>query len=396
MRLILACLLLLPLIAQANLSPRVYNQLEEFQEDLNEAKTDAEVAEVRQELLAFKESLKGNALGVALSLQTLSQVAVRNDDLKEATEFINEALRLNGLPDGTRNQLLSFLANLYYQQDAYTQTISTLQRLFSEVEKEPGASNLALMAAAYFSLEDFEKGTPYIDKANKVAKEPKQPWLQMGFAGHYQLKQLDKALAYATQLVFLYPDNARYWQQKAGLHQMMEDYSDAASVKYLSFLQGLVDKESDFLVLARLMASQGGPYHAAKMLDKALEEKQLESTEDVLRLTYQGYLQAKEMDDALSALQRLYESYPEEKDGVQVLRLLVDGQAWQPTVDFYSRFKKQEMDAEVAAEAAMLAGIAEFNLDNIDKARALLGQASKSEKKRGQAKAWLNYIQQMQ
>lgn len=396
MKLVLSCLLLLPLIAQANLSPRVYNQLEEFQEDLNEAQTDAEVAEIRQELLEFKESLKGNALGVALSLQTLSQVSVRNDDLEEATAFIKEALQLDGLPQGTRNQLLSFLANLHYQQDAYKDTIATLQTLFAEVEKEPSASNLALMAAAYFSLEDFENGTPFIDRANKVAKEPKQPWLQMGFAGHYQLKQLDKALAYATQLVFLYPDNARYWQQKAGLHQMMEDYPDAAAVKYLSFLQGLVEKENDFLILARLMASQGGPYHAAKMLDAALEEKQLEATEDVLRLTYQAYLQAKEMDAALAALQRLYQAYPEEKDGVQILRLLVDRQDWQPTVDFYSRFKTQEMDAEVAAEAAMLAGIAEFNLDNVDKARALLGQASKSEKKRGQAKAWLNYIQQMQ
>jgi len=379
----------------SNLSPRIYNQLNDLQVQLDEATTDAEVAEIKQELLELKQDLKGNSLGVALSLQTLAQIEVRTGDLAKAAELISEATELKGLPDGTLIQLRTFLANLFYQQDQYKKTIQILSDVFAQDEKSRAPSNLALMAAAYYSLEDFENGTPYIDEANRLAKEPKQSWLQMAFAGHYQLKQYDQALVYVTRLVYLYPENSRYWQQKAGMHQLMEDYSQASAVKYLSYLQGVMEKESDYLTLGRLLASQGGPYYTATMLKESLDSGALEASEDVLRLVYQGFLQAKEMQKALQELKTLYEAYPSEDDGIQLMRLLIDQESWQQVVEFYVRFQKQEVDDDVTAEAALLAGIAQYRLGQESKAKSLFSQAALSDKQASQAKAWLNYMAQM-
>ena len=90
----------------------------------------------------------------------------------------------------------------------------------------------------------LEKGFSEVvaKKACLLSEMPKEGWLQMAFAGSYQTKQYEKAVKYVNQLVFNFPDKKDYWQQKAGIHQILEDYQLAAVTKELTYKKGFVVK----------------------------------------------------------------------------------------------------------------------------------------------------------
>lgn len=388
------CFTFFTLQAQAGISPRIFNALNDLQTQISEQPSSDQVLEILDDLNELLESLKGNALGQALTLQTLSQLADYQEKWQLSLEYLEQAAVLKGLQKDTKLQLQASLAFAYFRQEEYKKTATLLNDYLKNSKEEPAASIYALLAASYYGLEEFGLGLPYIEKAITLTDKPKEHWLQMAFSGHYQAKRYDSALVYVNQLVFFYPDKKVYWQQKAGLHQMLEQYPSAARAKSLSQLQGLLEKEGEYINLVQLLASQGSPYHVASSLEKVLADGGLEASEKLLNLHYQAWLQAKEIDKAILVLQSLFNDYQQPKHGVSLVQFHVDAENWDKAITTAEAVLKLDVTEKQKGQTLLLNGISLHKDKKDRKALIKLSQALSIETSAAQAKGWMNYIKQ--
>lgn len=380
--------------ATASISPRIYNALNELQQKISD-QPDSEVAEeIKSDLNDLKESLKGNALGSALTLQTLSQLSDYQGDYKQSQDYLLQATKLDGLKLDTRQQLRASLGFSYFREEEYKKAIKLMHAYIEAGEKEASAGVFALLAASYYGLEEFQLGLPYIEKACLLSKKPKEHWLQMAFSGHYQNKAYAKSLSYVNQLVFYFPNKKDYWNQKAGLHQLLENYSEAALSRALTYTQKLLNKESEFINFGQLLASQGNPFVVGKALQDAVLNKTIEPTEKVLRLEYQAWLQSKEMDAALNALQTIYLNFEEAKDGITLMQFYLDKENWKGVNELAKSLLKLKVKDAEKGRVLLMNGISLHKLNQDRKALLQLSQAVSIEETSSQAKGWMNYIKQ--
>ncbi|OUR66422.1 hypothetical protein A9Q73_07225 [Bermanella sp. 47_1433_sub80_T6] len=392
-------LISLAFISQANaalLSPRTYNKLNDIQQSINEQPNLEARLEIAANLLELAEDLEGNSLGLALTWQTHAQLHLLDERYREANEYLARAIKLKGLDSATLFQLKSFYAQTLFIEEKYAQVINVLESVVAADDFKESAAVYSLLAAAYYSIDNFNDGLPHIVKACELASKPKEAWLQMAFSGYYQQKNYSQALVYTNQLVLNFPDKKDYWQQKAGMHQLVEDYASAASSKELSYKKGFIVKASDYLNLGQLLASQGNPYKVATALEKALAQGKLESTEKTLRLMQQAWMQAKEMDKARAALHRLFIAFKQQKDGIRLMHFLVDAQYWQQAIAIGKELYPLKLTQKQKGSVLLLDGICQYRLGNTRFALNALSKAMAIKTSSSQAKGWMSYIKQLQ
>lgn len=395
MRFILVLSLLIASYANgASISPRIYNALNELQQKINEQPSHKDVADINKELDELLEDLSGNSLGMALTYQTLSQLKVYEQKEKESQVYLEKALALKDLNVDTINQIRSMLAYSFFNSGEYSKAIEQLKLVIQSSEKQ-SANILALLAASYYSIEDFKTGLPYIERACDLTEKPKEGWLQMAFSGNYQIKKMDKALFYVNQLVYHFPEKKDYWQQKAGLHQILEDYENASATKELAYKKGFLDKESDFINLGQLLASQGEAYKVALALEKALASNLIPKTEKTLNLQFQSWLQAKEIVKARLSLAELFTMFKDADDGYQLLQYYIDGELWKEADTLAVELLELKLTDKQKGKVYLYHGMVKYNLGDTRQAMKLLGKSTAFESSSSQAKSWMSYIKQM-
>ena len=377
-----------------SISPRTYNKLNEIQQSIDAQPNKEERLNIESKLTELAENLTGNALGLALTLQTHAQLKIQKEKYNEATSLLKHAIKIERLDDKTRYQLKTFLAQLYFMQNKYTDVITILKQALHEQEGSESPSAYALLAAAYYSLDSFKEGLPHIEKAISLKKEMKEPWLQMAFTGNYQLKKFRKALIYNHLLLLNFPDKKQYWQQKAGIHQFIEQYSEASVVKELALHRNLLTSEADFINLGQLLASQGSPYKVAITLEAAVANKKIEASEKLIRLTYQAWLQSREMKHAQKTLELLFSRFKQPKDGIELLRHTMDAEQWSASLSISENLNKLDLIPKQKGQVLLFEGIANYKLGNQRQAILFLSKAMGIETSKSQAKGWLNYVKQ--
>lgn len=379
----------------SSISPRTYNLLNELQEKISEQPANEEAQEIDSELTELAADLKGNSLGVALTLQTHAQLKIYQDNQSQAQALLFKAVQLEGLDKNTLSQIQLMLAFSYYNTDQFLKAIELLKKTIN-LQTKPSANTYALIAASYYSLDDFKSGLPFISKACELTETPKEAWLQMAFSGYYQIKQYPDALSYLNKLVFNYPEKSDYWQQKAGLHQMLEQYNKAAATKDIAYKKGFLDKESDFINLSQLLASQGEAFKVGVVLEKAISENLIEPSEKALNILYQSWLQAKEINKAIIVLGELFENYRQPKHGYQLIQYLIDQEQWNKTDQLANKLLDIELSSSQRGKVLLYQGMAKYRQGDTRGAMLVLGKSTAFDSSSSQAKSWMSYIKQME
>jgi len=394
MRILFLFILFASSISVASISPRTYNTLTDLQDRIA-AQPNSETAQnINNELIELADDLQGNSLGLALTYQTHAQLMSYLDKPKEMQALLLKAVSLKDLESTTLNQIRTMLAYSYFNEDAFIKAINVLKEVIKD-EKQPSANTYALIAASYYSLGDYRSGLPFIEQACDLAKTPKEAWLQMAFSGSYQLKNYKKAGRYVDLLVFNFPENKNYWQQKAGLHQMMDELDIAAATKELSYKQGYLEKDSDFINLGQLLASQGVPFKVAQVLELAIKNGVIEVNKRTLNLLFQSWLQAKEIDKAILVLADLYQRFSDSSHGYQILQYYIDQEDWERSDRLASKLLDAQLTKSQEGKVLLYQGMAKYRLGDIRGAMLVLGKSTAFESSSSQAKSWMSYIKQM-
>jgi len=371
--------------ATGTLSEGTYRQLERIHDLIGKNKN----AEALEKANALKERIRGD-YEKAVVMQTIAFIHIGQNNYKAAIASFEEALKLDALPQQPYEQMLYNVAQLYFQDGQTDKAIQRMEQYFAEAMTEPPADANILLASAYADRKRFKDALPQVDKALSKSKEPKESWLQLKLALHYELKQYPQCAEVLLKLVSLVPDKQDYWKQLASILFEIKRDKESLAVLALADRQGYLEKESEVRNLANIYLLLDIPFKAAEVLQAGLDKKILKSDEKTLSLMGDAWTMAREYDRAEKVLMQAANLSDSGEIYYRLGQIYVEDERWKDALSTLSKARAKGI--KKMGDATYLQGIAAFQSGNSNLAIDLLRKAQQYDESRSAAGQWLNHI----
>lgn len=375
--------------ASGTLSEGTYRQLERIHDLIGKNKN-SEALEKAQALV----DRVGNDYEKAVVRQTMAFIYISQNNYKAAIAAFEEALKLDALPQQPYEQMLYNVAQLYFQDGQTDRTIQRMEAYFAEAMTPPVADAHILLASAYAERKRFADALPQVDTALSKVKEPKESWLQLKLALHYELKQFPQCAEVLLRLVSLVPAKEDYWKQLSSILFEIQKDKESLAVLALAERQGFLDTESELRNLANIYLLLNIPYKAAEILERGLEQKILKADEKILQLTGDAWTMAREYGKAEVVLKRAATLSDSGETYYRLGQIFVEDERWKDALDALD--KAQAKGVKRMGDAAYLEGVAAFQAGNRKRAIESLRKAQNYDASRNAASQWLNHIAQIE
>ena len=410
---ILALLLTLSLTVSAaqstNLSPSTYNSLNDIQTLMGEEK----YAEASEELQELTEDLKPG-FGLALAYQLYGQLALTQDNASGAINWFRKSLALDALTDQQTINLSTTVAQLLLADEQYQKAIDELQPRYTRARQQeenlrkqkPEASNIIppvtfiTLATAYQVQSQYAQSIPLVEEALRREKEkgnaPKENWLQMLMAAHYREKHYPQTAKVLDELLRINPQREDYWQQQVGVYQILKRFDKALQSLELGYAGGYISKPDSIILLVQLLINQNIPERAGRILQKHINNGDLELNDRNWKLLAAAWQQGRERDKAAEAMLEASQYLDDGKLILRAAQLNVQNSHYQQALDNARKAIKKGLDDAGKGRALLLAGHAAVELRKLAEARRYFQQALTLSDSAGNAKSWLEYISAME
>lgn len=329
----------------------------------------------------------------ALMWQTYAYIESSQEQYAKAVKSFENCLALDALPDATALATQYNLGQLYLTVERYKDAVRVLEDWIGKVEN-PGANAYYLVAMAHVQNENEKAALPYAIKAVHHSKKPNEARLQLLLALEFKFKHYKNVARVLERLVATFPKK-NYYLQLSAIYADLGMDKRALSALELAYVQGLLDRESEFLNLAQAYLYHDIPYRAAQVLAKGLADGSIAEDAEHWELLGDSWLHAREYDEALDPLLR-------------AAALSGDG-------DLFVRIAQVHLERDEPKEAleALNKGLAKGGLDNPGNAYLLLGithttnrqfgaardafaKAGQYEKSRKAAQDWMKHVERQE
>ncbi len=323
----------------------------------------------------------------ALALQALGQISWEKDDYTGAMDQIQQAIKLDALPNKSQFQAIYQLAQLYLAQEKYQQALDSISDWFKASGAET-ADAYALQANAYYRLDKFQDAINSMKKALSLSQKTNESWMQILMASYFELEQYDEASKLAQDQLAKDPNNKKLIQQLSSIYINAKQEAKALELMTAAKAKGLVTTEDDYKQLAQLYNYLDKSKEAAALLDEGINKGVMKPSYDLYKLQGDAYSLAQ--DDA-HAIEAYGKASALAKDGnVDYLRghLLLDADRSKEARDALTQaIAKGGLKQE--GEAYILLGNAEYELGNTTAALAAYEKAKAYPSTKKMAEAWL-------
>ena len=369
---------------------RVYSQLARAQKLADEDK----IAEGLAVLDKVKTRINQlNSYEKAMLWNFYGFIHYGNEDSANALKAFENVVAQENIPESLEKSTLFSLAQLNMAADAYDKTLKYLSR-WQAVKGEPLNNNgLVLKANAYYALKDYAASEKVISQAVEAAfaegKLPKENWLVLKRALHYELKQIDKVTQVSEDLVRHY-SKPKYWVELANMYGETNQSQKQMAVMEAAYQQGYVTKSKDLQSLAQLYFFAEAPYKAAKLLSENIETGRIDTDVKVLRFLAQAWTVAKEPFKAIPVLQQAAELSSDGNMDLKLAEAYVAVEHWKQVIEAtQTAEKKGKLDNR--GNLYIARGMAQFNLKNYNAAIKSFETAKLEKRQRKIANQWLKY-----
>lgn len=378
------------------LDPRVAKDLLEAYELLEDDQYQAALEQLNRLMERRGDSMKGFDKASVLQIRGTTYVNLEN--LDAALDDFAAALNLNALPEDQQNRLRFNLAQIYFVNERYTDSI----RLFEEwMKADVNVTDTAyfMLGAAHYNLDEFEESLESIKKAIEVSEEPQKRYYDLANAVYSELGNIDDRTELLEQMVEIWPGSLTYWRQLSSLYLEQGDRYKSFAALETAYINDLVESGSDIIMLAQYYSTFDNPHRGARLIEKEMEAGRVERSVDNLELLSQLWSQAREHKKAIPVLR---EAAAMSDEGLLSFRL---GQSLLANEDnegaeqaLEAALEKGGLEDSRRAEAWMLLGNARFNQaepgdrEQRDDADEAFAQAQKFASTRRQASDWRGYI----
>ena len=328
----------------------------------------------------------------AVVYQFMGFVFVQQNKIDDAIKVFSKTVDLNVLSN-TQHQSTQFnLASLYGSREEWDLTINALMK-FYEFEREPVAESYIMTGIAYFQKGLPLEALPYIHIANEKAIKPKESWLQLELAILFINKRYDEAIEVVKKLSTYWPEKEKYWETMAGTYMEMQKDANALAALSLGYKNNAISKAETLENLARLNLYLEIPYQAATLIEKNIQDGNIEKSEKNLRLLLGAWTAAREFNKAIAVIDILAPITGEGKLYIQKAMLLNENGDWEGVKDATEKALYDE-ELENKGDVFILRGMAETELGYYDQAIESFTQAMEigTETNKKNAEAWIEYV----
>lgn len=332
----------------------------------------------------------------AVLYQALAQVEWSRQNYDASLSHFEKAVELDTLPDQTHFALMYQIAQLYFMKDRFDEALAALDLWFCKVPADTVTSHAwVLKASINIQREDFRGALEAIETAIAMDDDPKESWYQVKLAAHFELEQFPEAAETLETMIERWPDKKSYWMQLSQIYYKLKREDRALAVIALANRKDMLDKEADILYLSSLYSNANVPYQAAEVLEEGIRDGLVEPSKSHWTMVAETWYNAEELEKSLAAF---VEAGKAAVDGDIDLRrgfILVDLERWNEALEaLNAALEKGGLGDRRTAEAHLLRGMANFNLDRFDAASTDWGRASRFEGTRDAARQWMNHLRE--
>jgi tetratricopeptide (TPR) repeat protein len=399
--------------ANQSLSPKTYQSLNDIQALLSENK----FSEVEEGLKDLEENLSPG-FGLALTYQIHAQLFLAQENSSQALIYFNKALDLEAMKAVQAVSLATNVAQLYLADSQIKEAITVLQARIEAAEKESMGSTNSMayitLGSSFQLKQDFKNAIIWLKQGIARSKQPRENWLQMLMAAHYQLKQYTDAIEVLDQLIVINETKEEYWLQQASLHQLLNKPKDALKVLQLANVRNILVKEDGLIILVQLLITEGVPERAGRILQQLIEQEKIELTEDNWKLLASAWLQSRERKQAVEAFINAAEfalqtadNLSNESDLIKAkqeaaklyyrsAQLQFDESDYKGAITSFTQARELGLVGKKVGLSLLMQGNAYFELEDYQNAKVYFSKALEEPSSTNSAKAWLDYMQQLE
>ncbi len=381
------CVISLKAPAAQTLSPPTYQQLTEIHEHIDQRAYDAALTALRKLL----RDVQQRSYEKAVVLQTLGYVEVSRENHPAAIRAFEQSLALKELPEETQQRLRYDLAQLHLAEGNAAKATTILEVWFQGVS-DPPAEAYALLGQSYAQQQRYRKAIPPLAKAIELAETAPADWYEALLAMHYELHAYRDCVPLLHDIIRLFPERHRYWQQLAGVHMALKQYDDALTTLELAYRDGALKREQEIIQLVQLYLYTGIPYKAARVLEEQMRSGKINNNARHRELLARAWSDAKQRVQAIEALEKVIAHHPKPELQIRLAQWYIEEQRWQAAASTLETLVSKSSD-QYAGQAWLLMGIARFEQNNLLASREAFLKSVQFSDTRASAGQWLEFIE---
>jgi len=330
----------------------------------------------------------------ALINQLYGQFYALQRDYKSAIPWFEKALAKSRLPFAADLQVTYSLSQCYFQTGRYKDVINTLENYRVKASKRGqnmAPVQLMVLGIAYFQEADILNAYTNISEANATATKLNEEWLQYEFALAVKLEKFDEAINVGQFLVFVNPEKKSYWKQLSGVYYGSESEELSLAGLELAYENDVLDKEKDYIDLARYFMYKELPIKAIDVLNDGINIKKVKQNRKNYEFLADAYFLAK---DRVKGIDALIKAEALEKDAdlsYKIARFAFENEDWSKAITYFSQAKKQGYE-KYPGRLELLLGISYFEISNYEEALAFLNESLEFDSSNSAAEGWISYI----
>ncbi len=336
----------------------------------------------------------------ATVLQVRGSAHISLENVNEALDDFQRALRLNVLPAETQNQLRFNLAQLYFVTERYEESLEFFDEWMRQEDVTIEHQTYFMLAAANYHLENYREALEPIDNAIAVSPEPERRYYDLKNALLSNLEMVPERTELMAEMIALWPDELSYWRQLASLYQEQDEQEKSFSTLEAAYLNGLIEDENDIVLLVQYYSTYNNPHRGAELLVREMEAGRVERNVEHLEMLSQLWSQAREHRRAIPVLR---EAAGLSETGTLYYRLgqalMAEERHEDAEEAFANALETGGMDDDRTADTWLLLGNARFDQagpgdrDQRAVAEEAFARAEQFPRTRAQASEWRGYIE---
>ena len=330
----------------------------------------------------------------ALINQLYGQFYALQRDYKSAIPWFEKALAKSRLPFAADLQVTYSLSQCYFQTGRYKDVIKTLENYRVKASKRGqnmAPVQLMVLGIAYFQEADILNAYANISEANATATKLNEEWLQYEFALAVKLEKFDEAINVGQFLVFVNPEKKSYWKQLSGVYYGSESEELSLAGLELAYENDVLDKEKDYIDLARYFMYKELPIKAIDVLNDGINIKKVKQNRKNYEFLADAYFLSK---DRVKGIDALIKAEAIEKDAdlsYKIARFAFENEDWSKAITYFSQAKKQGYE-KYPGRLELLLGISYFEISKYEEALSFLNESIEMDSSSSAAEGWINYI----
>ncbi len=371
--------------AVARYLTRIHKYMED--EDWINAKRELEVTARRY----FKNE---DSYERALINQLYGQFYALQRDYKNAIPWFEKAIAKGRLPFAADLQVSYSLAQCYFQTGRYKDVIATLENYRDKASKRGqnmAPIQLMLLGIAYYQEQDTLNAYLNIAEANATATKLNEEWLQYEFALAVKLEKYDDAVRVGQFLIFVNPEKKSYWKQLSGVYYGSESEELSLAGLELAYENEVLDKEKDYIDLARYFMYKELPIKAVDVLNSGILIEKVKKTRKNYEFLADAYFLSKEKVQGIDALIKAESIESDANLSYKIARFAFENEDWSKSINYFKQAKDQGYD-KYPGRLELLLGISYFEISQYQQALVYLNESLEIDQSTSAAEGWINYI----